>query len=156
MRVPFRLVDVFTDRPLAGNQLCVIPEAPAGLDAPLMRALAAEIGFSETTFVTRADGNRYRMRIFTPEREMPFAGHPTLGTAFVLVSEGRVASPAVQEVRAGEFHVEVDVAAGFARMHQHRPAFGPEVTDRARVAAALGLAVEDLHPDLPSQPVSTG
>jgi trans-2,3-dihydro-3-hydroxyanthranilate isomerase len=88
MRIPFRLVDVFTNRPLAGNQLCVIPE-PVDLDDDQKQAIAAEIGFSETTFVTSAEEHRYSMRIFTPAKELPFAGHPTLGTAFVLVSEGR-------------------------------------------------------------------
>jgi trans-2,3-dihydro-3-hydroxyanthranilate isomerase len=65
MRIPFRLVDVFTDRPLAGNQLCVIPD-PVDLDDGEMQAIAAEIGFSETTFVTSAEGHEYAMRIFTP------------------------------------------------------------------------------------------
>src|SRR5207245_1586897 len=89
MEVPFRLVDVFTDRPLAGNQLCVVPETPPGLKSELMQALAPEIGFSETTFVTEAGGDRYAMRIFTPGMELPFAGHPTVGTAFLLAAEGR-------------------------------------------------------------------
>jgi len=87
VNVPFRLVDVFTLRPLSGNQLCVVPE-PIDVDEETMQALAREIGFSETTFVTEAAGDRYAMRIFTPGQELPFAGHPTLGTAFVLVSEG--------------------------------------------------------------------
>ena len=127
VKVPFRLVDVFAPRPLAGNQLCVVPE-PVDLNDGTMQALAKEIGFSETTFVTESDGDRYAMRIFTPAAELPFAGHPTLGTAFVLVSEGRVSSPATQVVAAGEIPVEVD----------------------------LGLRVEDLHPDLPVRTVSTG
>src|SRR6266480_4211134 len=118
MRIPFRLVDVFTDRPLAGNQLCVVPEAPTGLDPALMQLVAKEIGFSETTFVTGASGERYSMRIFTPDRELPFAGHPTLGTAFVMVSEGRVQTPAIQEVAAGDVPVEVDLESGFAWMRQ--------------------------------------
>ena len=84
MEVPFRIVDVFTDRPLAGNQLCVVPEPVDGLDRKVMQAIAGEIGFSETTFVTEAEADRYAMRIFTPAEELPFAGHPTLGTAFLL------------------------------------------------------------------------
>jgi trans-2,3-dihydro-3-hydroxyanthranilate isomerase len=155
VKVPFRLVDVFTPRPLAGNQLCVVPE-PAGLDDALMQALAQEIGFSETTFVTEAAGDRYAMRIFTPDAELPFAGHPTLGTAFVLVSEGRVASPTTQVVAAGEVPVEVDAGSGFAWMTQLPPTFGPPFEDRELVARAAGLAVEDLHPDLPVRTVSTG
>src|SRR5919201_6361036 len=101
MRLPFRMVDVFTARPLAGNQLCVVPDG-GGLPPELMQALALEIGFSETTFVTTAAEDSYEMRIFTPGAELPFAGHPSLGTAFVLVSEGRVRSPATQRVAAGE------------------------------------------------------
>src|SRR5438093_5817670 len=96
MRVPFRLVDVFTERAFAGNQLCVVTEPPAGLDAAAMQTLAKEIGFSETTFVGEASEDRYTMRIFTPAQELPFAGHPTLGTAFTLLDEGRITSPAVQ------------------------------------------------------------
>jgi trans-2,3-dihydro-3-hydroxyanthranilate isomerase len=156
VRIPFRLVDVFTERPLAGNQLCVVPETPTGLHPSLMQSLASEMGFSETTFVVGSFGDRYRMRIFTPGTELPFAGHPTLGTAFVMVSEGRVATPAVQEVTAGEIPVEVDVDAGFAWMQQLPPEFGPEVADRDRVARAAWLDPEDLHPDLAPQVVSTG
>ncbi|MGH2573561.1 MAG: PhzF family phenazine biosynthesis protein [Actinomycetota bacterium] len=155
MRIPFRLVDVFTDRPLAGNQLCVVPE-PVDIPPELMQAIAREIGFSETTFVTEAAGDRYSMRIFTPEAELPFAGHPTLGTAYVLVSEGKVRSPATQRVPAGEFAVEVDVAGGFARMRQLPATFGPVVTDRAAVAASVGLEEDGLRPDLAPQIVSTG
>jgi trans-2,3-dihydro-3-hydroxyanthranilate isomerase len=156
MRLGFRLVDVFAERPLAGNQLCVVPETPKGFDAGLMQALAREIGFSESTFVSEAAGDRYHMRIFTPGTEMPFAGHPTLGTVFVLVSEGRVTSPATQVVRAGEFRVEVDVEAGFAWMEQKPAVFGEPLRDGGRVAAALGLGAEDLDPELPAQTVWTG
>jgi len=153
--IEFRLVDVFTDRPLAGNQLCVVPDA-GGLDTELMHAITREIGFSESTFVTVASGDRYTMRIFTPGKEMPFAGHPTLGTAFVLVSEGRVATPATQVVAAGEFPVEVDVDAGTASVRQLVPDFGPELTGLERVASAAGLDPSDLDPATPPQPVSTG
>lgn len=153
--IPFRIVDVFTSRPLAGNQLCVVPE-PAGIDEPTMQAIAKEFGFSETTFVTEAGGDRYAMRIFTPGKELPFAGHPTLGTAFVMVSEGRVTSPAIQSVAAGEIPVEVDSATNWAWMRQLPPVFGPEFTDRELLARAIGLAVDDLVPDLPVRTVSTG
>jgi len=68
MEVRFRLLDVFCDRPFAGNQLCVVPEPPADLDDAGMHTIAREIGFSETTFVTEAGGDRYSMRIFTPDQ----------------------------------------------------------------------------------------
>jgi trans-2,3-dihydro-3-hydroxyanthranilate isomerase len=158
MRVPFRLVDVFTDRPLAGNQLCVVPdpEVVRGLSAETMQSIALEIGFSETTFVTSAGGSRYSMRIFTPGMELPFAGHPTLGTAFVLVSQGRVASPVTQEVAAGEFQVEVNPVGRSARMRQRPPQFGPPVEDLGAVAAAAGLRREELNLELRPAVVSTG
>jgi trans-2,3-dihydro-3-hydroxyanthranilate isomerase len=156
MRVPFRLVDVFTDRPLSGNQLCVVPE-PVGLSDATMQAVAAEMGFSETTFVTKLEPDRYWLRIFTPESELGFAGHPTLGTAFVLVSEGRVRSPLTQIVPAGEIPVEVDLASGVARMRQLPPTFGPPLdNDRDLAARAIGLRADELEPDLPVQVVSTG
>ncbi|MEW6058740.1 MAG: PhzF family phenazine biosynthesis protein [Actinomycetota bacterium] len=155
MEVPFRIVDVFTERPLAGNQLCVVPE-PVEIDDATMQALALEIGFSETTFVTEYGADRYAMRIFTPDQELPFAGHPTLGTAFVMVSEGRVTSPVVQVVQAGEIPVEVDVERGYAAMRQLQPIFGPEFDDRELLAIAVGLGIEDLDPELPAQTVSTG
>ena len=136
MRVPFRLVDVFTQTPFAGNQLCVVSDGPA-LSEETMQMLAREIGFSETTYVTEAGGDRYAMRIFTPDEELPFAGHPTLGTAFVLVSEDRVSSPAIQIVKAGEIPVEVDLGRGFAWMRQLPPEFGREVDDPDAVSTAV-------------------
>jgi trans-2,3-dihydro-3-hydroxyanthranilate isomerase len=155
VQVSFRIVDVFTPQPLAGNQLCVVPE-PDGLHGAAMQAIANEIGFSETTFVTDAGGDRYAMRIFTPDEEIPFAGHPTLGTAFVMVREGRVRSPATQVVAAGEIPVEVDLDSGSAWMTQLRPSFSPPFADRELVARAAGLTTADLDPDLPVQVVSTG
>jgi trans-2,3-dihydro-3-hydroxyanthranilate isomerase len=155
VRIDFRLVDVFTPRPFAGNQLCVVPD-PLDLDHDRMLMLAREIAFSETTFVTQAGDDRYAMRIFTPDGEIPFAGHPTIGTAFVLVSEGRVRSPATQVVIAGEIPVEVDLESSTAWMTQLPPEFGPEFDDRELLARASGLTTEDLHPDLPAQTVTTG
>jgi trans-2,3-dihydro-3-hydroxyanthranilate isomerase len=155
VNVPFRLVDVFTPRPLAGNQLCVVPE-PGDLDDAEMQAIAKEIGFSETTFVTEAAGDRYAMRIFTPRQELPFAGHPTLGTAFVLVSEGRVSTPATQAIAAGEIPVEVDVASSTAWMTQLPAELGPVFPDLDLIASAIGLTTTDLDPGRPVQAVSTG
>jgi len=153
--VPFRLVDVFTPTPLSGNQLCVVPDQ-VDLDDATMQALAKEIGFSETTFVTEAAGDRYTMRIFTPDAELPFAGHPTLGTAFVLVSEGRATSPGTQSTAAGEIPVEVDLASNAAWMTQLPVEFGREFDDRSLIARAIGLRPDDLEPDLPVQTVTTG
>jgi trans-2,3-dihydro-3-hydroxyanthranilate isomerase len=135
VNVPFRLVDVFTPRPLAGNQLCVVPE-PGDLDDAEMQSIAKEI--------------------FTPGQELPFAGHPTLGTAFVLVSEGRVSTPATQVIAAGEIPVEVDVEAKTAWMTQLPAELGPVFPDRDLIASAIGLTTADLDPGRPVQTVSTG
>ena len=156
MRVSFRLVDVFTPRPLAGNQLCVVPEPPGDLDAATMQAIAREIGFSETTFVTQAEGDRYAMRVFTPGQELPFAGHPTLGTAFVLVREGRVSRRATQVVAAGEFAVDVDLEHGFAWMTQLPAAIGEPFAEPGLLARAAGLSRDDLAPGYPAQVVNAG
>ena len=156
MRIPFRLVDVFADAPFGGNQLCVVPDAPAELDAATMQALALEIGFSETTFVTAVSSDGYDVRIFTPEEELPFAGHPTLGTAFTLARDGLIASEAVQRCAAGEIPVTADVEAGTASMRQLAPVVGREVDDRDAVADAAGLQQQDLVDGLPIVPISTG
>ena len=90
--------------------------------------------------------------------ELAFAGHPSLGTAFVLVSEGRVTSPLTQVIAAGEFELWVDVQAGTARMRQGAPMFAEPLDDgtRSALATAVGLSVGELVPHLPVQVVSTG
>jgi trans-2,3-dihydro-3-hydroxyanthranilate isomerase len=153
--LPFRLLDVFTDGPFTGNQLCVCPDA-GGVDPATMQALAAEIGFSETTFVTDVRPDGYSVRIFTPDAELPFAGHPTLGTAFALVSEGAVPRSCVQVCAAGEIPVEVDLTAARAVMRQLPATFGPRVLDREVIAAAVGLSPNDVDPHRPATVVSTG
>ncbi len=156
MEVAFRLVDVFTDRPFAGNQLCVVPDPPADLPAETMQVLAAEIGFSETTFVTAIREDGYDVRIFTPVSELPFAGHPTLGSAFVVVDEGRAAASLTQRCIAGEIPVTIDLGTGTGWMRQLPPRFDEAVADRDAVAAAAGLEPPDLVEELPVVRVSTG
>ena len=156
MDVGFRLVDAFTETPFQGNRLCVVPETPDGFSTEQMKMLALETNFSETTFVTESRPDGYRMRIFTPDAELPFAGHPTIGTAFTLASEGRTSPKTVQTTALGDVPVEVDLERGFAWMTQQRPVFGPEFDDRRVVADAAGLEPDDLHPELPMQVISTG
>jgi trans-2,3-dihydro-3-hydroxyanthranilate isomerase len=104
----YDVVDVFAPRPFAGNQLAVVHGA-ADLPDEALLALAREFDFSETTFPTPVDEGRYRTRIFTPGGELPFAGHPTLGTAWVLRDRGVLtASEVVQECGAGEIGVRLD------------------------------------------------
>src|SRR5512146_419108 len=86
-------LDVFTSEPFGGNQLAVFPE-PAGLDAGVMQAITREMAYSESTFVFPAEDPRtaVRVRIFTPGKELPMAGHPTIGTAFALAHEGTISA----------------------------------------------------------------
>ena len=135
MKIRFRLLDVFTEVPFAGNTLCVVPETPAGVDEGLMLAITREINFSETTFVTAVRDGGYDVRIFTPEKELPFAGHPTLGTAFTLVSEGRVSSPVVHTSAAGDVPVEVDLEA-----QPRTPAFAASSASAIIAACSAGSA----------------
>ena len=156
MDVPFRLVDAFTETPFHGNRLCVVPETPEGFTTEQMAMLALEINFSETTFVTESRPDGYRMRIFTPDVELPFAGHPTIGTAFTLATEGRTSTTTVQTTDVGDVPVEIDLDRGFVWMTQPQPSVGQEFGDRALVAEASGLEPGDLDPDLPMQVISTG
>jgi trans-2,3-dihydro-3-hydroxyanthranilate isomerase len=156
MRVPFRMLDVFAEAPFSGNQLCVVPDVPEGLDSALMQTLAHEIGFSETTFVTAVRDAGYDVRILTPDTELPFAGHPTIGTAFLLASEGRVSPSLVQTSAAGEVPVKVDPENGRATMRQLPPVFSEPFLDRDAVAQGAGLDVHDVVEGLPIVAVSTG
>lgn len=156
MPLRFVLCDVFASRPFAGNPLAVFLDAgDAGDDA--MRALAIEFGWSEITFVL--DGDVPRVRIWTPYGELPFAGHPTIGTAVVLASEG-IIEPGWVTIELGIGAIAVEVTAnrtgGEATMVQGAPEFGPIFEDRGALASALGLQEEDLADDLPAQMVSTG
>src|SRR6266550_1873458 len=117
------VVDVFTDRPLAGNQLAVFTDA-RGLEDETMQALAKEMNYSESTFVLPAEeGGHARMRIFTPVQELPFAGHPTLGTAFVLGGPLQLQEIRL-ETRAGIVPVRLERDESrivFGRMEQPAP-----------------------------------
>jgi trans-2,3-dihydro-3-hydroxyanthranilate isomerase len=156
VEVPFRLLDVFAEAPFAGNQLCVVPEVPDGLDVTTMQTLAREIGFSETTFVTAIRSDGYDVRIFTPDAELPFAGHPTLGTAFALVDDGLVAPSLVQTSAAGDVPVQVDPERSRATMRQLPATLGDPLDDRASIAAGAGLDASDLADGLPVVSGSTG
>jgi len=134
------IVDVFTDVPLAGNQLAVFTDA-RGLSDDEMLALAREIGFSETTFVLPAAGDAdILMRIFTPVRELPFAGHPTLGTAFVVAGPLQRIVLRIETAR-GVVPVALEregARISFGRMEQPLPEIAPY--DRAEeLLALLGL-----------------
>src|SRR5262245_8436168 len=156
MKMQFRLLEVCADTPYAGNQLCVASHTPAGLDTARMQTIAKEINFSETTFVTEHRPDGYTVRIFTPAGELPFAGHPTLGTAYTLVAQGLAPTSLIQRCGAGDVPVRVDLEARTATMQQLPPVFGTVASYRAAVARAAGLEPGDLVEDLPIQPVGTG
>jgi trans-2,3-dihydro-3-hydroxyanthranilate isomerase len=154
----FVQVDVFTNRIFGGNPLAVFLDGH-GLSDGEMQAIAIEMNLSETTFVLPPDDPAHaaRVRIFTPSAELPFAGHPTIGTSWVLRDRGVVAADAgsfVLELGIGPISVRVD--QDFLWMNQGAASFGPVVDDRAAVADAIGLALDDLLPDMPVQPASTG
>ncbi len=150
-RREYTLVDVFTDRKFGGNQLAVFRDG-SGLDERAMQTAAKELNLPETTFVVAPEqGGDHRLRIFTPARELPFAGHPTVGTAFVLAN-GRDAALRLEE---GVGILGVTVRDGFTEMEQPLPAFEP-VPDRASVATSLSLALDDLDPALPIEVGSSG
>jgi trans-2,3-dihydro-3-hydroxyanthranilate isomerase len=160
MSSPYALCDVFAERPFTGNPLAVFLDADALSDRTML-SIAREFGWSEVTFVARrGDAGPFAVRIWTPQGELPFAGHPTVGTAVVLACTGRIdAGWSMLELGIGPVAVEVELTgerSGRATMTQPTPSFGAVFTDRARLARSLNLREEDLVPELPAQVVSTG
>jgi trans-2,3-dihydro-3-hydroxyanthranilate isomerase len=158
-RFAFVKVDVFSSRALEGNQLAVFPDARRLRDSE-MQALAREMNLAETTFVlprSRAVETKQgvKVRIFTVQEELEFAGHPTLGTAFVLrrANQREVAL----DLKAGRIPVRFEELQGklFGEMHQRDPVMG-SFHDKRAVALAAGLEPDAIDPDLPIQTVSTG
>jgi trans-2,3-dihydro-3-hydroxyanthranilate isomerase len=154
-------LDVFTDRRLQGNQLFVFTQ-PAGLDTETMQTMTRESNLSECTFVFPPEqaGTDHRVRIFTRTAETPFAGHPTIGTAFAL-AHAAVLKPGLARTTfglgVGPINLDLDWQGGrlaFAWMTQLKPAFGKTVSDGAALAAAL--AVDALDGRAPAQEVNCG
>jgi trans-2,3-dihydro-3-hydroxyanthranilate isomerase len=167
LELAYRLCDVFTSIPLQGNQLAVFEDA-SELSPEEMQKLARETNLSETTFLIRRDAavereKGIRVRIFTTREELPFAGHPTLGTASMI----REMLP--EYANAAEVHLDLNVGritvqfspekqsgvAAYGVMTQARPSFG-ELHEPSRAAAALGFTLDDLLPGAVPQTVSTG
>lgn len=162
----FFQVDVFTERPFGGNPLAVFPEAD-GLTSREMQRLAQEMNLSETTFVLppQAPEADFKVRIFTPVEELPFAGHPVVGTHWILAHLGRVdlREPVTRvhlELGVGVLPADLHVIAGEVVqvvMTQDHPTFYPVLEDVSDLAAGLGLPPEAiLKSGLPVQVVSTG
>jgi trans-2,3-dihydro-3-hydroxyanthranilate isomerase len=155
-------LDVFTDTAFEGNQLAVCPSPPQQISTAQMQRIAAEMNFSETTFVFPPEGTGdVRMRIFTPGTELPLAGHPTIGTTFALAHEGVIApgrESFVFELGVGPIPVSLEWdenGLAFAWMTQLLPTFGAQIADRGGFARAVGLEPAELE-DLPVEEVSCG
>jgi len=160
-RNPFSIVDVFAEEKYAGNELAVVRQAESFSDAE-MQKIAREMNFSETTFILKDEATRggFDVRIFTPQSEMPFAGHPTLGTAFVIQQE-------ILRQRAGEVVLNLKVGPipvtftyrgedpDILWMKQIPPRFGQTIKPE-QAAQVLGLKPADIDSRFPVQSVSTG
>src|SRR6266480_4393337 len=167
----FVQLDVFARNPLVGNPLAVFADA-RGLSDSEMQALAREMNLSETTFILPRDAatearEGKKVRIFTVEAELPFAGHPTLGTALYLyASESTKPAEINLDLKAGKipvrFTANSENAGGdrvdgqvFGEMRQRDPEFGTPLS-REEVARVIGIAVDEISSEWPIQPVSTG
>jgi trans-2,3-dihydro-3-hydroxyanthranilate isomerase len=170
-KLPFVQLDVFTSVPLEGNQLAVFPDARELNDVE-MQAVAREMNLSETTFIIPRDAatereKGVRVRIFTVTEELPFAGHPTLGTAMVLRDEalrGKIlrggssgADKVILDLNVGQIPVQFTTREGmpFGQMTQRDPEFG-QIHSREEVARAAEISINDIADDVPIQTVSTG
>lgn len=157
MSLPFYILDVFAESRYAGNQLAVFRHA-ADLDSATMQRLAREINFSETTFILSdqpRDGG-FDVRIFTPAAEVPFAGHPTLGTAHIIrqvILDGKVDRVALN-LKVGQIPVSFS-PDGYCWMQQKAPTFGA-THSLEKLAAVLGLEPAQIDRRFPIQEVSTG
>jgi trans-2,3-dihydro-3-hydroxyanthranilate isomerase len=159
-KLPFVTVDVFSSRALEGNPVAVFTDA-RGLSDADMQAIALETRLSETTFIIprdeateRADG--VMVRIFTVAEELPFAGHPTLGTASV-VAHARHVTEVALDLKVGRIPVSFTAAPGglFGEMTQRDPEFG-KIHDADEIARATGIPLSELDTSIPFQTVSTG
>jgi trans-2,3-dihydro-3-hydroxyanthranilate isomerase len=161
LKLPFHIVDVFAEEKLQGNQLAVFMDEE-GVSSDLMQRIAKEMNYSESTFITAVDTvhHVYRVRIFTPESELPFAGHPTLGTAYVIQQTviRREVPSLTLDLPAGMIPVTfsyVDGEPGVLWMRQLNPVFG-RTHPPEPIAEMIGLQPGDIDPGYPIQEVSTG
>ncbi len=156
---PLYIVDVFAEEKYAGNQLAVIRNAK-DLDTVTMQRIAQEMHFSETSFIesdNEADGG-YNVRIFTPTQELPFAGHPTLGTAYIIQQE--IISEPVERIvlnlKIGKIPVTFGDAPHNTLWMKHNPPVYGDIYSREEIAPILNLDVQEMDERFPIQDVSTG
>ena len=161
----YHIVDVFTDRPFGGNPLAVFTDG-SGISPELMQSIANELNLSETTFVLPPEdvANDFRVRIFTPGKELPMAGHPTIGTTFILARERMIALTGDEttiklEEGVGTIHVTLELKDGVPDliwMRQPNPTFGARFDDVGPIAEMLSLPPEAIETAWPVQVVSCG
>lgn len=161
----YHLVDVFTTQAFGGNQLAVFPDA-RGISPETMQKIARELNLSETSFVLPPEdpASDFRLRIFTPATELPMAGHPTVGTAFLLSRLGLIdpsegAATVRFEEGVGVIRVSVEFTGGEPSkitMEQPLPKFSDSPLDREAIASLLSTDQSGLDPDLPAEVVSCG
>jgi trans-2,3-dihydro-3-hydroxyanthranilate isomerase len=161
MPLPFYQVDVFTNKKYSGNQLAVIRSANVLSDDEMLQ-ITREMNYSETTFILSDEPRNggYDVRIFTPGGEVPFAGHPTLGTAYIIQREIHHGQPGriILNLAVGQIPVDISYrndSADFLMMQQKQPVFGGKYEIR-RIAEALNINPEEIRRDFPIQSVSTG
>jgi trans-2,3-dihydro-3-hydroxyanthranilate isomerase len=161
----FYILDVFTEEPFGGNQLAVFPDA-SGIPENYMQKLAREINFSESVYVLPPDNpkNSCKLRIFTPAREIPTAGHPTIGAAFLLLNKGYIKpsgdnNQLVFEEKIGDILISYEKVNGsytMITMNQPLPVFSTPVNETEFIASVLSVEKSTLHTDYPVQAVSCG
>ncbi len=158
MELDYQIWDVFTNKVFSGNPLAIIPDA-SGLSDDIMQKIAKEFNLSETSFIVNSE-NGFRARYFTPAREVPMAGHPTIGTVYSLWDSGLITSNEIRlELKAGIFPIKLDIQNDSLQrvwMNQGIPKMILECHDRSAVAKALGLTEADIVADLPIQLISAG
>ena len=150
---------MFTDKAYAGNQLAVFPDGE-GLTAKQMQMLAREINYSETTFILKSTNTTadFNIRIFTPKAELPFAGHPVLGTTYAIMNILDIwpAKKPVLKLNMKVGVIPLEKRGGNIWMTQQEPQFFKTFTDKKAIAALVNLPAEDISDDLPMEEVSTG
>ena len=160
--IKFYIVDVFANTKYEGNQLAVFLDVDNQLSDNQMQQISLEINFAETTFIKEIQGNhRFVVRIFTPEHEVPFAGHPSLGTSYI-ISKFILPDPP-KELTLALVHADIDIAIlepdnldeSIIFMRQAQPEFG-HVFTKEEISLELGIKLEDIDTALPIQEVSTG
>ncbi|MDT4968147.1 MAG: trans-2,3-dihydro-3-hydroxyanthranilate isomerase [Acidobacteriota bacterium] len=164
-KLRYQIVDVFTDRAFGGNPLAVFTNG-RGISAELMQSIAKELNLSESTFVLPPEdpANDFRVRIFTPGKELPMAGHPTVGTAFILAREhmitaGGEATTIKLEEGVGTIPVTLEFKNGVSDliwMQQPNPTFGARFDDLRPIAEMLSLPLDAIETRWPVEIVSCG